>query len=144
MCYKAIGAGKERTNPEQQDQPSNKQSPLAVSTAQESCRSGTSLPSLLQLKISPKRVISRRKDGLMFVPSPPGHISAPVTCVSLGLCFSFLSVSHTQFLCGSTVPTACLHPQRGEEPRIMKQRCASKQRRKQPSLGFSQFHRSFT
>ena len=78
------------------------------------------------------------------LPSPPGHISAPVTCVSLGLCFSFLSVSHTQFLCGSTVPTACLHPQRGEEPRIMKQQCASKQRRKQLSLGFSQFHRSFT
>ena len=117
MCDKAIGEGKERTNPEQQNQPSNKQSSQAVSTAQESCRSGTSFPSLLQLKISPKRMISRRKDGLMFVPSLPGHISAPVTCVSLGLCFSFLSVSHTQFLCGSTVPTACLHPQRGEEPR---------------------------
>lgn len=95
MCYKVIGDGKERTNPEQQNQLSNKQSTHAVSTAQESCRSGTFLPSLLQFKISPKMVVSRRKPGLALVPSPAEHISASVMCVSLDMCFSFLSESPT-------------------------------------------------
>lgn len=79
MCYETIGEGRERKNPVQQNQPSNKHAPVMGLPKPKSCLSGTSpnSPFSMNSRFHPKLQFLTIKHGMTSGPSPTeqGHRS---------------------------------------------------------------------